>query len=87
MRNPLDGAPMSHQIQLDLGHFSTATSLHEGLAAVLGFPGYYGKNWDAFDECIADQEVPWPMVSNWSCTTCRSLKNVFLVRPLSFATA
>ena len=23
---------------------------------VLGFPGYYGRNWDAFHECIIDHE-------------------------------
>lgn len=51
---------MIHSIRLDLGHFSTAQSLHEALAAALGFPDYYGMNWDAFDECISDHNVLWP---------------------------
>jgi len=27
-------------------------TLHEHLSKALGFPGYYGMNWDAFWDCI-----------------------------------
>jgi RNAse (barnase) inhibitor barstar len=33
---------------------TSAQSLHEKLAVALGFPDYYGKNWDAFWDCITD---------------------------------
>ena len=32
--------------------------LHGLLKEALRFPDYYGKNWDAFDECIRDVELP-----------------------------
>ena len=35
---------------------TSSTSLHEMLAAALDFPGYYGKNWDTFWDCIRDPE-------------------------------
>jgi RNAse (barnase) inhibitor barstar len=28
------------------------------IAEAFGFPDYYGRNWDAFDECIRDVELP-----------------------------
>jgi len=34
--------------------------IHSLLAAALDFPDYYGKNWDAFDECINDDEASNP---------------------------
>lgn len=32
----------------------TEIDLRESIAKKLMFPSYYGKNWDAFDECIND---------------------------------
>jgi RNAse (barnase) inhibitor barstar len=46
----------AEEITLDVGFASTKRSLHEMFAAVLGFPGYYGMNWDAFWDCICDPE-------------------------------
>jgi RNAse (barnase) inhibitor barstar len=40
----------------------SARSLHEKLAAALGFPDYYGKNWDAFWDCITDPSHEPPRV-------------------------
>ncbi|MEO3680121.1 Barstar (barnase inhibitor) [Rheinheimera pacifica] len=40
--------------QLDVSSISTSEELHSLLASVFKFPDYYGKNWDAFDECIRD---------------------------------
>lgn len=31
-------------------------TLHEYLSKTLGFPGYYGLNWDAFWDCILDDD-------------------------------
>jgi ribonuclease inhibitor len=44
------------EITIDVGFASSRQSLHETLAAVLGFPGYYGMNWDAFWDCVRDFE-------------------------------
>ncbi|RJL29966.1 barstar family protein [Bailinhaonella thermotolerans] len=32
----------------------TTGALFEEWAAALGFPGYFGRNWDAFDDCLGD---------------------------------
>src|SRR5213595_2378454 len=46
----------AEKITIDLGFASSKQSLHEMFAAVLGFPGYYGMNWDAFWDCVRDTE-------------------------------
>lgn len=48
---------MIPKLTIDVGHFSSSQSLHEGLAAVLGFPGWYGKNWDAFRDCVNHSDI------------------------------
>ena len=51
---------MPSTIEIDLAGATTAEALHELLAAKLGLPGYYGRNWDAFDECISDPDLELP---------------------------
>jgi RNAse (barnase) inhibitor barstar len=41
---------------LTIAHATSSNALHEILAASLNFPGYYGKNWDAFRDCISDSQ-------------------------------
>lgn len=48
---------MIPKLTIVVAHFSSTQSLHEGLAAVLGFPGMYGMNWDAFRDCINNPEI------------------------------
>jgi ribonuclease inhibitor len=43
-------------VELDLTSVLSRDQLHDLLAARLGFPGYYGRNWDAFWDCITDPE-------------------------------
>lgn len=43
-------------MDLQLEHIKTRDELHWELAEKLQFPEYYGKNWDAFWDCIRDDE-------------------------------
>ena len=45
---------MGSDVEVDVSSVSTREELHRQLARMLGFPDYYGKNWDAFEECIRD---------------------------------
>lgn len=40
------------QVKIDLAGVTSARELHERLAAALGFPAFYGHNWDAFWDAI-----------------------------------
>jgi ribonuclease inhibitor len=46
------------ELEIDVSSVVTRGELHELLARALGFPDYYGRNWDAFDECIREVEIP-----------------------------
>jgi ribonuclease inhibitor len=48
----------SRTVRIDLFGASTKEEVHHRIAQALGFPDYYGRNWDAFDECIHDLAVP-----------------------------
>ena len=43
-------------LALDISGLLTEKDLHEYLAKKLNFPGYYGHNFDAFWDCITDDE-------------------------------
>jgi len=45
-------------LKVDVGSMSTRQELHALLFEAFRFPDYYGENWDAFDECIRDVEIP-----------------------------
>ena len=45
-----------------LSGIESRDDLHKRLAQVFSFPNYYGGNWDAFDECIADIAPPVSIV-------------------------
>jgi len=51
---------MERTVQIDLSGVQASRELHELLARSIGFPDYYGRNWDAFNECIADPEIDLP---------------------------
>ncbi len=48
----------SDVLKVDVGSVSSRQELHGLLFEAFRFPDYYGENWDAFDECIRDIEIP-----------------------------
>ena len=48
------GEPTVWRADLDSHHCRTARSFLVEAGVVLGFPAYYGRNWDAFYECFSD---------------------------------
>ena len=42
------------QVELDGRHSRTTTGFLVSAGVALGFPAYYGRNWDAFYECFGD---------------------------------
>lgn len=47
-----------HVYTIELDRITSRKTLHAELARVFSFPDYYGRNWDAFDECIDDLVLP-----------------------------
>lgn len=47
-----------HVYTIKLERIVSREVLHAELARVFFFPDYYGRNWDAFDECIDDIDQP-----------------------------
>ena len=45
-------------LKIDVGSVATGQELHDLLFEAFRFPDYYGSNWNAFDECIRDVELP-----------------------------
>ena len=44
--------------RLDVGAITSTEALHKFLFNAFSFPDYYGNNWDAFDECIGEIQMP-----------------------------
>jgi hypothetical protein len=44
--------------ELDLGSVDSKAALMERLAVDLELPAYFGKNWDALDECLNEAPAP-----------------------------
>lgn len=49
-----DDLPTGSQVTIDGGRLRTKEDLLRALANALGFPDYFGNNWDAFEECLRD---------------------------------
>ncbi|WP_257974521.1 barstar family protein, partial [Vibrio parahaemolyticus] len=45
-------------MRIDLIMIENENQLHELMANCFGFPDYYGKNWDAFWDCLCDSDLP-----------------------------
>jgi len=46
-----------NELIIDLKEVNTKEELHNLLSSKLGFPDWYGKNWDAFWDLITDTEL------------------------------
>lgn len=46
----------SSEQTIDVSGIYDDEMLHEYLSKTLGFPGYYGWNWDAFWDCISSDD-------------------------------
>jgi len=56
----LDESGRRRAVVLTLAHVRDSKQLHTTLAAALGFPDFYGKNWDAFWDAITGLvTMPW----------------------------
>jgi len=62
--------------------FSSAERLHDELALKLGFPDWYGRNWDALLDCLSSIDDPASnLCAHWEFRSGKRL--VFSVRSLS----
>ncbi|MFG2829975.1 barstar family protein [Streptomyces sp. NPDC048434] len=43
-----------HVVELDAARWTTLAAMHRDIAAALDFPGYYGHNLDALNDCLGD---------------------------------
>jgi hypothetical protein len=44
--------------RLDADRWTTVEAFHDAASNVLRFPDYYGRNLDAFNDCLSDVEIP-----------------------------
>jgi RNAse (barnase) inhibitor barstar len=75
---------MLSEIQIDVSDVRTSEALHELLADTLSLPDYYGRNWDAFGDCITDlEQSQMPMllrVKGWATLNQRLPREARLFR-------
>lgn len=55
---PADLAPAAGVRRLSGTRMADLASLYDEASAALQFPGYFGRNLDAFDECLRDLDLP-----------------------------
>jgi RNAse (barnase) inhibitor barstar len=68
--------PSPRLVVVDVSAAKTSAQLHQLLASGFSFPAYYGRNWDAFHDCITTLDsMPKKIVV-------RGLKTLFERLPL-----
>jgi RNAse (barnase) inhibitor barstar len=53
-------------VRLDGTGINDRESFHREVAEVFRFPDYYGRNWDAFDECFGELEMAPHLAVVWT---------------------
>ncbi|MEU8315142.1 barstar family protein [Micromonospora sp. NPDC048887] len=56
-----DAAPEPHGVPVSGAQARTRAGLHETLAGALALPGWYGHNWDALADALADRLDAGPL--------------------------
>lgn len=51
---------------LEGSSMTDAQNFHTEAARSFGFPSYYGQNWDAFNDCFGELELPRRLAIVWS---------------------
>lgn len=54
------------EVTLDGARMTDAESFHAEAMRAFRFPDYYGRNWDAFDECFGEIEFTHPTALTWT---------------------
>lgn len=49
---------MTEEIRIDLGAVDGSDAFHDTFARQLGFPTFYGRNMDAWIDCMTDLDAP-----------------------------
>ena len=58
---------IASRVSLDCEKISDWSSFHEEFARVFGFPDFYGKNMDAWIDCMTSLDAPDDGMSNVHC--------------------
>lgn len=58
---------MTARVVLDCNNIRDWDSFHEEFARVFGFPDLYGKNMDAWIDCLASLDAPEDAMSSIHC--------------------
>ncbi len=45
-------------IEIPFSIFKSEEAFHEAFAELMGFPGFYGRNWDAWIDCMSYLDDP-----------------------------
>jgi RNAse (barnase) inhibitor barstar len=53
-------------VRFDGATITDRESFHREVADAFGFPDYYGRNWDAFDECFGELEMTPHLAVVWT---------------------
>ena len=54
-------------VEIDGSQLATWDSFHKTFAAVFGFPAYYGRNMDAWIDCMSSLDRPGDRMSTIHC--------------------
>lgn len=54
----MDAVRFETQVRIDADAITDAASFHAAFASAFGFPAFYGRNMDAWIDCMSDLDTP-----------------------------